>query len=99
MCIRDSSGSVRPSIWPQLGVKTGPVSLSNADWSDQGPMLQAEGLAISVDLAALIGGEVKITGIEAIAPRILLERSAKGQENWVFGGSNGGDVTLSLIHI
>ena len=89
------SGSVRPSIWPQLGVKTGPVSLSNADWSDQGPMLQAEGLAISVDLAALIGGEVKITGIEAIAPRILLERSAKGQENWVFGGSSGGEVTTA----
>ena len=40
------SGSVRPSVWPVLGVKTGPVSISNAEWSDQGPMLQAEGLAI-----------------------------------------------------
>ena len=25
-------GSVRPSIWPVLGVKTGPVRLANADW-------------------------------------------------------------------
>ena len=87
------SGSVRPSFWPQLGVKTGPVSISNADWSDEGPMVQAEGLAISVDMAALMAGEVKITAIEAIGAKIVLERSAKGQENWVFGGSNGGAVT------
>lgn len=86
-------GSVRPSFWPNLGVKTGPVSISNADWSDEGPMLRAEGLAISIDMAALIGGEVKIIGVEAIAPRIVLERSAKGEENWVFGGPGGGSVT------
>lgn len=81
------SGSVRPSFWPQLGVKTGPISISNADWSKEGPMLTAEGLAITLDLQALIGGDMKITGIEAIAPRIILERSAKGQENWAFVGT------------
>lgn len=86
-------GSVRPSFWPNLGVKTGPVSISNADWSDEGPMLRAEGLAISIDLAALIGGEVKIIGVEAIGPKIVLERGTDGQENWVFGGSAGGTVT------
>ena len=87
------SGSVRPSFWPQLGVITGPISVSNADWSDQGPMLQAEGLAISVDMAALLGGSVRITGFEAVAPQIVLERSAEGRENWVFGGASGGTVT------
>ena len=86
-------GSVRPSFWPHLGVKTGPVSISNADWSDEGLMLRAEGLAISIDIAALIGGEVKIIGVEAISPKIILERSADGQENWVFGGAGGGTVT------
>ena len=87
------SGAVSPSFWPHLGVKTGPVSVSNADWSDQGPMVQAEALSIQIDMAALIGGEVKITGIEAISPRIVLERSKSGKENWVFGGDNGGEVT------
>ena len=37
-------GSVRPSFWPDLGVRTGPVTIANADWSEAGPMLQAEGL-------------------------------------------------------
>ena len=86
-------GSVRPSFWPTLGVKTGAVSISNAEWSDEGPMLRAEGLAISIDMAALIGGEVKIIGVEALSPKIVLERSSTGAENWVFGGSAGGSVT------
>ncbi len=84
------SGAVRPTIWPQLGVTTGPISISNADWSKEGPMVQAEGLSISLDLAAMIAGDVKITGVEAINPKIVLERSAKGEENWVFGGGGSG---------
>src|SRR3989338_8529171 len=87
------SGAVRPSFWQQLGVTTGPISVSNADWSDQGPMVQAEGLSIGLDMAALLGGTVKITGLESIAPKIVLERSKSGKENWVFGGDNGGEVT------
>lgn len=87
------AGSVRPSFYPQLGVTTGPVAVSNAAWSKEGPMLQAEGLSIALDLSALIAGDIKITGIEAIAPKIVLERSAKGEENWLFGGAAGGTVT------
>jgi AsmA protein len=75
-------GAVRPSVWPQLGVKTGPVSISNADWSDEGPMLRAEGLAIGLDMAALLGGDVRITHIEADRPVIVLERAADGRVNW-----------------
>lgn len=86
-------GSVRPTLWPVLGVATGPVSISNADWSDEGPMLTAKGLSISVDLNSLMSGEVRITEISADGPKIVLERAADGRENWVFGGDNGGEVT------
>lgn len=87
-------GSVRPSIWPTLGVRTGPVTVSNAEWSQEGPMLRAEALDIGLDMAALWGGAVRITGIRATAPRILLERAADGRENWVFGGANGGTASV-----
>lgn len=83
-------GSVRPSFYPTLGVKTGPVSVSNAEWSTEGDMLRAEGLSISLDMPALMGGEVKITGISAQAPHLVLERAPDGRENWVFGGRGGG---------
>lgn len=89
-------GSVRPSVWPTLGVKTGPVTVSNADWSDAGPMVQASALDIGVDMAALIDGQVRITGIRAENPRILLERARDGRENWVFGGSGGGEASPGM---
>lgn len=87
------TGAVRPTIWPNLGVKTGPVSIANAAWSKEGPMVTAEALTVEINLSALIGGEVRILGIEALRPALILERSASGEENWVFGGPSGGTVT------
>ena len=89
-------GSVRPSVWPTLGVKTGPITISNAEWSDAGPMVQASALDIGIDMAALIDGQVRVTGIRAENPRILLERARDGRENWVFGGPNGGAASPGM---
>ncbi|TCM80979.1 AsmA family protein [Rhodovulum steppense] len=78
------SGRLTPSLWPEIGVATGPVTLSNAEWSDAGPMLAAEGLSVGLDLKALIGGEIVIREIVAQSPRIVLERAADGRANWDF---------------
>lgn len=93
-------GSVKPSLWPVLGVETGRITLSNAPWSEAGPMLEAEGLSIRLDLAALAGGTVRITGLSMIRPEILVERSRDGVLNWDFaagasekGGSGGQAAT------
>lgn len=88
-------GDVRPSLYPQLGVKTGRVSIANADWSDGGPLLEAESLAVGVDLMALISGDIRITEVQAVGPKILLEIGEDGRGNWEFGdpkvgGSGGG---------
>lgn len=92
-------GDVRPTLWPDLGVNTGPVSIANAEWSKGGPMVQAEGLSIGVDIMALIGGDVRIKRVEAAAPRILLEVASDGRANWDLGsgaastgGSGGGGL-------
>jgi AsmA protein len=85
-------GGVSPTLWPNLGVKTGPVSIANAAWSTEGPMLKAEALTIEINLSALMGGEIRILGIDALRPEIILERSKDGEENWAFGGTAGGSV-------
>lgn len=87
------TGAVRPTLWPNLGVRTGRVSIANAPWSKEGPMLTAEALTVEINLSALVGGEVRILGIEAVRPALILERSAQGEENWVFGGTAGGTVS------
>lgn len=75
-------GDVRPTLWPELGVNTGPVTIANADWSDAGPMLRAERLSIGVDIAALVSGDIRIRRVEVDSPAILLERNAAGAGNW-----------------
>lgn len=90
------NGSVRPTIWPTLGVKTGPVTVSNADWSTEGPFLSAEALEIGLDFQALIDGSVRITDLRAIGPRLILERAKDGRANWVFGGENGGTAQAGM---
>ncbi|WP_158585673.1 AsmA family protein [Pseudooceanicola sediminis] len=80
------TGDTSVSFYPTLGVETGPVQLANADWSGNGPMFQAQALKIGVDARALIGGDIRITTLEATAPRILLEKTADGRANWdLFG--------------
>lgn len=82
----DLQGEITPRIWPTLGVTTGPVSIANADWADSpDPLFRAESLSIDMNFSALLGGEVQITGLQATAPEINLERSEDGRENWVFG--------------
>ncbi|TDX29222.1 AsmA family protein [Rhodovulum visakhapatnamense] len=78
------AGGVRPSLWPEIGVETGAVTLANADWSEAGPMLSAEGLAVGIDLSALLRGEIAVREVTVLAPRILLERAADGRVNWDF---------------
>lgn len=75
------------SFWPVLGVKTGAVTLSNADWAGSEPMVSAQGLSIGVDARALIGGDIKIKHIEAQAPVVRLSTRADGRGNWEFGES------------
>lgn len=75
-------GKVNFSFFPTLGVTTESIALSNADWSENGPMFTAEGAKIGVDAMALIGGDVMVKDITLTAPNILLEKDSAGQANW-----------------
>ncbi|NBE07962.1 AsmA family protein [Paragemmobacter ruber] len=89
-------GGVRPTLWPVLGVETGRIEISNAGWSDEGPMLVADAMAIEIDSNALFGGEVRITGLELTRPEILIESGEDGTGNWVFGGAQGGTASADM---
>lgn len=84
------AGDVRPIIYPSIGVRSGPVTLSNAPWSEAGPMLRAGGLEIALDLEAALRGEVVVRRIAVESPDILLERDAEGRANWDFGTAQTG---------
>ncbi len=77
----DLSGDVRISFWPVLGMETGPVTFGNATWAGPEPMLSAQSLAIGVDAAALLAGELRIKRVVAQNPVLRLELS-NGRGNW-----------------
>lgn len=85
-------GDVGISWYPVFGVSTGPVSLSNADWSDGGPMFSAKSAAIGVDVMSLIGGDIRVTRIEAVSPDVLLEVAKDGRANWDLFASEGAEA-------
>ena len=76
------NGSVRPTVFPSLGVRIEDVAMANADWSAQGPMLAAARLDVSVGLMDLLGGTVSVDRLELVDPVVLLERAADGRVNW-----------------
>lgn len=84
------SGKVRPSFWPQIGARVEGVSVANADWSESGPMLEAESMSIGLDPQALIRGDVAIRAVNVIAPVIRLERASDGRANWDFTPAKSG---------
>ena len=78
------TGDTQVTLWPVLGIVTGPVAFANASWSDQGPMFTADSLAIGVNTAGLFGGDVRITKVDAENPVVRLEQRADGRANWLF---------------
>ena len=85
------SGAFRPTIFPVLGVKTGRITVSNADWATEPEMVVAEGASVGVNLSALIGGNLQIETLELIDPVVHLERAKDGRVNWDLsvGGPSG----------
>ncbi len=76
------SGDFSPTVWPRLGVATGPLSISNADWAEAPEMVTAEAAAVAVDLRALIGGRIEVETLRLEQPLIRLEVAEDGRRNW-----------------
>ncbi|WP_137701549.1 AsmA family protein [Marimonas lutisalis] len=93
-------GGVELSFYPVLGVRTGKVTISNADWSDEPLMLSARGLSIGVETGALFRGQVRVKALELVGPEMLLERSRDGRFNWEIergtGGAGGRGMAFAL---
>ena len=96
------AGDLSPTFWPVLGVRTGPVTLSNADWAEAGLMVSADAAEIGVQLMPLLSGEIKVTALRLVDPVVALEIDGSGQPNWVFDdgtvaqGGNSGEAASDV---
>ena len=86
------SGGFQPTIFPVLGVKTGPLTISNADWAKSPTMITAQGASVGVGLFALLGGNIEVRKMALDTPVIHLERRKDGVANWELADSSDGQT-------
>lgn len=77
------SGSLRPQIFPNLGVRTGGFQVAGT--TGDAPVVSGEALSVSVDLWSLFSGNVDVQEITLVRPVVTLVKDANGQTNWSTG--------------
>ncbi|MEO8992763.1 MAG: AsmA family protein [Nitrosospira sp.] len=63
-------------------VSMGGLSLANADWGTQQPMLDVDRAAFRVSLWNLFLGDIVLPEVSISGPKIILEKSENGKRNW-----------------
>ena len=79
------TGSLRPQIFPNLGVRTGGFEVAGT--TGDAPLISGEALSVSVDLWSLLSGNVDVQEITLVKPVVTLVKDADGQTNWSEGAA------------
>lgn len=77
-------GEIERTLYPVLGVRTGPVTLANAEWAEQPVMISAKQAVFGVKTLSLFGDQVEIQELRLIEPVVHLEVDETGQRSWDF---------------
>jgi AsmA protein len=78
-------GDIKASMWPNIGVKLGQVTLSNPEGYSDKYMAEIGELTAEVALMPLLNGEVQIKQFTINKPTIHLEINKNNVGNWEFG--------------
>jgi uncharacterized protein involved in outer membrane biogenesis len=63
------------------------LTVGNAPWSTEPTMASAQRVNVRLDLRSLLFGPLVLHEASMVRPRLLLEKSADGKENWEIGGA------------
>ncbi|HJT51123.1 MAG TPA: AsmA family protein, partial [Nitrosospira sp.] len=58
------------------------ISLANADWGTEQPMLAVDKVAFRISLWNLLLGDIVLPEVSIKQPKVLLEKSMDGKRNW-----------------
>jgi len=71
---------VNLSLNPLISV--GGISLANAEWGTEQPMVAVDRVAVRISLWDLLSGDIVLPELSITRPRVLLEKSMDGKRNW-----------------
>jgi len=81
-------GSLGLSVYPQIGISLGDVSIANAPGARHPQMVEVESVVVGAKLMPLLSRRLEITEVTLQNPVIHLEVSRNGTSNWQLGNSN-----------
>lgn len=83
-------GDISLQIIPAPALSVHDVRLAGLPGAGSPPILSLKALEVRVALAPLLSGEIQVTSVRLIEPRLVLEVSADGQTNWQFKTAGDG---------
>ena len=76
------AGDFRPTVFPRLALVATEVTLANAEWGAETPMISLGSASAEVGLWSLLFGPIRIKSLELHDVTVLLEQDASGARNW-----------------
>lgn len=84
------AGPLEVSWLPLPSLTASGVRIANADWGTDPAMITIGRLAVDVDVAPLLSGDLVVRGVTLADVHVRLERGAEGQANWVVAEPQAG---------
>ncbi len=91
-------GQIRPTLWPNLGIRAEEFEIGNPEWVDDGPLIAADALSVRVPWGAVFSGQIEVEEITLDSPQVILVRASDGRVSWSFDAgdaANGGADTVA----
>jgi uncharacterized protein involved in outer membrane biogenesis len=80
-------GPVTLSLLPVPAVGVSKVRFANAPGSKNPNMVEIKAITVKPSVLALLGGNVEVSSVTLVEPKIVLEVNAQGKPNWEFAPS------------
>jgi uncharacterized protein involved in outer membrane biogenesis len=80
-------GPVSLSLLPVPSVSVSGVKFVNVAGSKNPNMVEVKAITVKPSLFALLGGNVEVSSVTLVEPKIVLEVNAQGKPNWEFAPS------------
>jgi uncharacterized protein involved in outer membrane biogenesis len=79
------AGEFKPKILPTPSLVVEGVTLANAEWGAQTPMISVGKASVEIGLWSLVSGPIRVKKLELQDIAILVEQNASGASNWSMG--------------
>lgn len=80
-------GPISLSLLPTPTVSVTGVKFFNAPGSKNANMVEVKSVTVKPSLLALLGGNIEVSEVTLVEPKIVLEINAEGKPNWEFAPS------------